>query len=258
MKSRRNILRIDEEKCNGCGLCTTACAEQAIAIVDGKARLVSDVYCDGLGACLGHCPQGAITIEERDADAFDEEKVKQHMAKPHPPAPTPAVAPSCPSASPRAGGCPGSRLRTFTPPPAKDAPAAHAAATPSALAHWPIQLRLVPPSAPFLRGADLLLAGDCVPFAYADFHQRLLAGHALLIGCPKLDDAASYVDKLAQILQAADLKSISVAIMEVPCCSGLLRIAEMAMQRAGITVPLRTVTVGLDGTVLDDSGAPQR
>lgn len=251
MKNRRKIVLIDEEKCNGCGLCATACAEQAIAIVDGKARLISEIYCDGLGACLGHCPQDAITIEERNADAFDEAKVQQHLTKPHVAAPAAVV--SCPSASPHAGGCPGSRLRTFAPA-AKDAPVADAATTPSALTHWPVQLRLVPPSAPFLRGADLLLAGDCVPFAYADFHKRLLAGHALLVGCPKLDDASLYVDKLAQILQVADLKSLSVAVMEVPCCSGLLRIAEMAMQRAGITVPLRTITVGIDGTLLNDSG----
>jgi len=245
MKITRKIVRIDEEKCNGCGRCASACAEQAIVLVNGKARLVSEICCDGLGACLGHCPQDAITIEEREAEVFDDNEVRQRLARPPSPVPSASV---CRVSSPAAGGCPGSRVGILNA--ALTVGSTDSGnGTASALGHWPVQLRLVPPGAAFLRGADVLLAGDCVPFAYADFHRRLLAGHAVLIGCPKLDDTAFYVDKLAQILRAANIRSLSVAVMEVPCCSGLLRIAQMAMQRAGVSVPLRAITVTISGTI---------
>jgi len=236
----RNIVKIDEGKCTGCGLCATACAEGAIRIINGKARLVSDSYCDGLGACLGHCPEGAITIEQREAAQFDEEAVKEHQAQP--PHPSPLFV--CPGLAAR-------QLRNHDP---SDSKAAEA--IPSQLSHWPVQLKLVAPTAPYFAHADLLLVADCVPFAMGDFHQRFLKGRSIAVGCPKLDDAAFYIEKLTQILQANDLRGLTVVHMEVPCCSGLTRVAREAIARSGRKMTFRDVTVSLRGSVLRSESIP--
>jgi Pyruvate/2-oxoacid:ferredoxin oxidoreductase delta subunit len=267
----RKIVLIDEAKCDGCGDCISSCAEGAIALVDGKARLVSDVYCDGLGACLADCPQGAITVVERDAAAFDEAAVAGHLARlgrPTPPAPGPSgghghlraappvpAAPHAPAHAP-GGGCPGSAARELKRPGltvVRDGPGPALPTTPrqggSTLSHWPVQLKLVSPQAPWLQGADLLLAADCVPFAYAAFHADFLAGRKLLIGCPKLDDNQAYAAKLADLCQRNDLRSITVVRMEVPCCGGIAWAAREGVARSGKAVPIHDVVIGVDGAV---------
>lgn len=231
----RKIVKIDEEKCNGCGACVPACAEGAIAIVDGKARLVSEKYCDGLGACLGECPLGAITIEERESEEFSEEAVRRHLLAKE--SPTDAVPGACPSAAVASFG------RTADAP-GQVSPSYSAG---SALAHWPVQLALVPPTAPFLEGADLLLTADCVPFAYPNFHSDLLRGHALLVACPKLDDFRSHHARLTGILRCSSVRSLTVVHMEVPCCFGLVQMARQAVGASGKEIPLREVTVGVGG-----------
>jgi NAD-dependent dihydropyrimidine dehydrogenase PreA subunit len=240
--SVRNIVNIDEDKCNGCGLCVTACAEGAIQLVGGKARLVSEIYCDGLGACLGHCPQGAITIEQRESAEFDEHAVKEHLARQQKPA-APAAA--------EGFVCPGMRQQSLRKPAASAAvaPATSGPAT-SELTHWPVQLKLISPAAKCLQGADLLLVADCVPFALGDFHARFLRDHSLVIGCPKLDDSEFYSDKLADILMTAHPKSLAVIHMEVPCCSGLTRIAQRAIGQSGVSMAFEDVTISLQGEVL--------
>jgi len=234
---RRKIIRIDEEKCTGCGQCVTACAEGAIAIVDGKARLVSETYCDGLGNCLGTCPEDAITIEEREAEAFDEKAVEAHLAKE--------------SSSKKSFTCPGSMVRELKRETGSDR-AETREPTASELSQWPVQMALVPPSAPYFRNADLLLVADCVPFAYADFHGKFLRGRPVAVGCPKLDDGETYVEKLAEIVGQAAIKSITVARMEVPCCGGLTMIADKAVERSGRDVPVKTVVVGIEGGILTE------
>jgi NAD-dependent dihydropyrimidine dehydrogenase PreA subunit len=256
----RKIVRIDEDKCNGCGLCVPSCAEGAIRIVDGKARLVADNLCDGLGACLSDCPQDAITIEEREADEFDEAAVDEYLresgqpaaAHPRPASPAPAQhGGGCPSAQVRSfaplagGGCPSVRVVSSDHPVEERRPTSGPA--PSRLTQWPIQLHLVPPTAPFLRGADVLLAADCAPFAYADFHEELLRGKALLIACPKLDDTGPYLDKLTAMIQHSAINSLTVVYMEVPCCSGLIHLARQAVARSGRDIPLETVCIGIRG-----------
>lgn len=234
--ARRNIVRIDEGKCTGCGLCATACAEGAIKIINGKARLVSDSYCDGLGACLGHCPEGAITIEQREAAEFDEEAAKAHLGHQGKAQAEPLFV------------CPGMAMQQLTrnePPERNDA-----AETPSHLGQWPVQLKLVSPTAPYFADADLLLVADCVPFAMGDFHRRLLQGRSIAVGCPKLDDVRFYVEKLAQILLANDLHSLTVVHMEVPCCSGLTRVAREAIVLSGKPMCFEDVTVSLRGSVI--------
>ena len=234
----RDIVRIDEEKCNGCGLCVPACAEGAIKIIDGKAKLIADNLCDGLGACLGHCPQDAIIVEKRNAAAFDEAAVEAHLGGP---APAAADHPG----HPPAGGCPSAQVRHLAPSAA--AGSSEAAPRRSELRQWPVQMHLVPPSAPFLQDADLVLAADCAPFAYADFHRDLLQGKALLIGCPKLDDGQAYLDKLTAILRQNRVRSLTVVHMEVPCCSGLIAIARRALEASGAATPLATVKVTIGG-----------
>jgi NAD-dependent dihydropyrimidine dehydrogenase PreA subunit len=231
---KRNIIHIDEDKCNGCGLCVPACAEGAIQIIDGKARLAADNLCDGLGACLGHCPQDAIHVEEREADEFDEAAVEKNIAK------TVDAKPAHGH-----GGCPSARLMSFEKP--QSAPVAANAPQASAIGNWPVQLKLIPVSAPFLKGADLLLAADCAPFAYADFHRDLLTGKVLLIGCPKLDDVEEYKQKLTAILAQNDVKSLTVAYMEVPCCTGLVALAKQALAASGADIELQTVCIGIRG-----------
>jgi len=249
----RKVVKINEDKCNGCGLCVPACAEGAIQIIDGKARLVADNLCDGLGACLGDCPQDAITIEEREADEFDEVVVAERLGEGggHTP-PAPAHL---------GGGCPSAQVRSFAPPTGGGCPSAQplqidrpeqadgtvAGPAPSRLAQWPIQLHLVPLTAPFLHGADVLLAADCAPFAYADFHEDLLKGKALLIACPKLDHTAPYLDKLVAMIEQSQIRSLTVVHMEVPCCSGLVHLARQAVARSGRELPLETVCIGIRG-----------
>jgi Pyruvate/2-oxoacid:ferredoxin oxidoreductase delta subunit len=240
----RKIVKIDEEKCNGCGQCVNACAEGAIAIVNGKAKLVSEMYCDGLGACLGHCPQDAITIESREATEFSEEAVTKHLQK--------SAKAQHSLLTPAHGGfvCPGTmtkKLREQKSPSAADAPAA---AIDSQLTHWPIQLKLISPNAPYLKNADLLLAGDCVPFAMANFHGELLKGRCVLVGCPKLDDAQFYIEKFAQILKANNPKSLIIVHMEVPCCFGLKRIAQEAMKLSGVYLDVKDITISLTGEII--------
>jgi NAD-dependent dihydropyrimidine dehydrogenase PreA subunit len=257
----REIVKIDEDKCDGCGLCVPACAEGAIKIVDGKARLLADNLCDGLGACLGHCPQDAILIEKRPAEEFDEGAVEQHLK-------TQGGTPSnghghghghghgshsgggCPSAKvmdfTSGGGCPSSRVMSSAP---VKASVAEAGSRQSQLRQWPVQLHLVPPTAPFLKGADVLLAADCVPFAYADFHKDFLKDKALLIACPKLDNTEPYLAKLTTMIQQSDIKSLTVLHMEVPCCTGLIHIARQAVEASGKEVRFESVRIGLQGDV---------
>ena len=232
----RNIVKIDEEKCNGCGLCVNACAEGAIKIIDGKARLVSEIYCDGLGACLGHCPQDAITIEKRDAEDFDEEATKTYLAKEK-------------NAQFQTDfTCPGVAVKQLRKKAAPDG-ILPAPAMPSQLGQWPVQLKLVSPHAPYFADADLLLVADCVPFAMGDFHNRFLRDHGIAVGCPKLDDAQFYIEKLAAILQANKLNSLTVIHMEVPCCSSLTHIARQAIAKNNVEMTFEDVTINLHGNI---------
>jgi len=271
-KNTRSVIRIDDGKCDGCGLCADACAEGAIAIVDGKAKLVSEAYCDGLGACLGECPQGAITIEQREAPGYDEAATRAHLsatgrdpdsahrlAKPHAAEPAPRPAASCPPphvGHDHGGGCPGSRMRVLRPRPAVSGDSA--GRVDSRLAQWPVQLSLVPANAPYFRGADLLVTADCVPFAYAEFHRDFLDGKALVVGCPKLDDVDYYRDKLTQIFRTSGVRSATVLLMEVPCCSGLLRATLDAVAASGRALPVTAVTIGVGGEVLGRESFPAR
>lgn len=230
-KIKRNIVHIDEEKCDGCGLCVPACVEGAIQIIDGKARLISEKYCDGLGACLGECPKGAITVEEKEVEPFNEEAAKEHMEKVEYKEPLPC-------------GCPGTMVQSFE---SRGKEAIKMARTPSELTSWPVQLMLVPPHAPFLKHANLLISADCVPFAYADFHQDLLKDRVLIICCPKLDDAELYQAKLTEIFKLNIPKSVMVAHMEVPCCFGLVDIVKKAIEASKEDIPFSEVTLGIKG-----------
>lgn len=226
----RNIVKIDKNKCNGCGECVTACAEGAIEIINGKAELVSETYCDGLGACLGHCPQDAITIEKRNADEFNEEAVETYLKEKK----------QCISFE-----CPGMAAKTLGDRPEPDPQSTDAS---SQLSHWPVQLKLVSPQAAYFKDADLLLAADCVPFAMGNFHSKFLKGKSVVIGCPKLDDAEFYIEKLAEILKTNNIKSLTVVHMEVPCC-GFTPIAEKAIALAKSTLSFKDVTIALDGSI---------
>jgi NAD-dependent dihydropyrimidine dehydrogenase PreA subunit len=250
----REVIEIDEELCDGCGDCVTACAEGAIAIVDGKAKLISDVYCDGLGACLGHCPQGALKVIEREADAFDEKAVEDHLQRLREGKPSMSPRPELSVVSQPAmmggGGCPGSRAQMHQP---MAAPETVGTGVPSQLRHWPVQLHLVPPTAPFYQGQDVLLAADCVAFAVGDFHQRFLAGSSLAIACPKLDSNQEiYLQKLAAMIDIAEIRSLKVMVMEVPCCGGLVRLAEEAVRRANRDIAVECIVVGTQGHVLGE------
>jgi Pyruvate/2-oxoacid:ferredoxin oxidoreductase delta subunit len=245
-KTMRKIVKIDEDKCNGCGLCVPSCAEGALQIIDGKARLVAEIYCDGLGACLGECPQDAITIEEREAAEYDEVATEEHLTEQHQrhhehhEFHQPIT-----GENNLACGCPGSAMQQFESP-AEDVAATH---QPSRLTQWPIQLTLVPPTAPFLAGADILLTGDCVAYASGGFHQDFLKDHALLVACPKLDDWNAHLAKLTQVLQQSAPKSVTVMRMEVPCCGGLTQMAQQAVQDSGLRVPLAEVVIGIRGDI---------
>ncbi|MGE5599703.1 MAG: ATP-binding protein [Bacteroidota bacterium] len=238
---KRKIVTIDEDKCNGCGLCAAACHEGALQMVDGKARLVSESLCDGLGACLPECPAGAIRIEEREAEAFDEGAVKEQTRK--------GGRQVEPLPETLACGCPGTHARTIARP-AETRPAHAAPAPESQLRQWPCQIKLVPVNAPYFEGAHLLVAADCTAYAYADTHREFMRGRITLIGCPKLDQA-DYAEKLAAILTAHDIQSITVLRMEVPCCGGIVESVRRALQTSGKVIPWRVATVGTDGTLLE-------
>lgn len=274
--SIRRIITIDEEKCNGCGLCIPNCPEGALQVIDGKVRLVSDLFCDGLGACIGYCPEGAIAVVEREAVPYDERKVMANIARqgsntirahlehlrshgeqtllsqamgyldengiPLPAEPEPACPPECcgQKAAAAAAAVPSSSAASVPSP------------TKSELANWPVQLHLLSPMAPSFKGKDVLLSADCVAFAVADFHGSLLAGKSLAIACPKLDDGADvYREKITALIDHAQIASLTVAMMEVPCCRGLLKIVQDARARAHRPVPVRAVTIAIkDGSVL--------
>ncbi|WP_300157393.1 4Fe-4S dicluster domain-containing protein [Solidesulfovibrio sp.] len=236
---KRKIIEIDEALCNGCGQCVTGCAEGALEIIDGKAKIVADHFCDGLGACIGHCPTGALQIIEREAPDFDEQAVEARLAATGKPA----------HAASHGGGCPSARAMTLSPCQQANAPASQTAAG-SALSHWPIKLRLVPPTAPFLKGARLLLTSDCVPPAFPAFHTAFLPGRVALLGCPKFDDVGSYVEKLTAILRENDIADVTVLQMEVPCCAGMARIAAAAAAASGKAVPVTRVVIGRQGEIV--------
>lgn len=250
MKIKRKIIEIDEEKCDGCGNCVTACEEGAIQIIDGKAKVINDVFCDGLGACIGDCPLDALTIVEREAEAFDEEAVKVHLETLTVEQPQEPKAAGC--------GCPSSRLQSFAMPEPKletacaaaNKPVTHESAA-SELSQWPIQINLIPPTAPFLKNADLLVAADCVPAAVPNFHQQFLKDKIVMLGCPKLDNAEAYVEKFTAIFQTANIRSVTIAIMEVPCCSGLPMIIRRALELSGRHIPVEEVVVSIrEGKVI--------
>ena len=244
-KITRKIIEIDESKCNGCGQCVSACAEGAIAIRNGKAKLVSDIYCDGLGACLGECPEGAITIRQREAEAFDEAAVHEHLAESGKSELSHQVVHAvCPGAAARSLNL---NLLSTGPKYVASTATGLDSESPSALSHWPVKLRLVPPTAPFFQGAHLLLVADCVPFAYADFHERLLQGRPVVIACPKFDDRQPALEKLTAILVLSSVLSLTVVHMEVPCCTGLVRMAEAAVTASGRDIPLEDVTISVRG-----------
>jgi ferredoxin len=259
----RDIIQIDEAKCNGCGECIPSCAEGALYLEGGKVKLRSDALCDGLGACLGECPQGALRVMKREAPGFDEGAVMAHQLK----RTALAVAPELPAAEAATTGCPGSRPRSFAAAMptlvqmsgrarlsiVADAPPPGPAVVPqggSRLGQWPVQLQLIPAHAPFLRGADLLVTADCVPFAYAGFHGEFLAGRRVLVGCPKLDDVAAYAAKLEDLFRRAGPKSVTVLKMEVPCCAGIAAATRQALKRSGVPSPLEVVTIGIAGTIV--------
>ena len=235
----RKIVKIDEEKCNGCGLCIPNCAEGALQIIDGKAKLVSEKFCDGLGACLGNCPEDAITVIEREAEEFDERAVDiyLHKQKEAQPEPQSVIA-----------GCPSSRAMHFKVPEARTESVSTTPAV-SQLTHWPVQLKLVPINAPYFQDADLLIAADCVPFAYPNFHQDFLKGKAVVVGCPKLDDIQYYKEKLTEIFKTNSIKSVTVPYMEVPCCFGIVKATEDAIAASGKNILLKKVKIGIRGEI---------
>jgi NAD-dependent dihydropyrimidine dehydrogenase PreA subunit len=286
---KRSIITIDESKCTGCGLCIPGCPEGALQVIDGKARLVSDLMCDGLGACLGTCPEGAITIEEREAEPYDERKVMEGIVRQGPgtirahlahlrdhgqteyldqavaylrekgiaaPSATPQAAACAPS-----GGCPGSRSQSFGPRATAPAGAAGQAGSaggpqPSELSHWPVQMHLIAPGAPHFRGSDLVLAADCVAYALGDFHHSYLKGKTLAIACPKLDEQQEvYLEKLKALIDEAKINTLTVMIMQVPCCRGLLALAKAAAAQASRKVPIKVIVVGVKGEVISEEWA---
>lgn len=239
--AKRNIIRIDEEKCDGCGACVIGCAEGALEIIDGKAKLVSDIYCDGLGACIGDCPQGALEVIEREAPDFDEEAVEAHLARLNQSGPVQS------QPEPLACGCPGSMVQELKP----LTPAAPAGGKlPSALSNWPIQLHLVPPEAPFLKNAELLIAADCTGFSLTGLHQDFLRDKALIIACPKLDDTSGYEEKLIEIFRKNNIKDVTVLYMTVPCCYGMVHLVSEAAKKAGGSILLHLVQIDPSGEVV--------
>lgn len=236
----RKMIEIDEELCNGCGQCVPSCAEGAIEIIDNKARLVADKYCDGLGACLGECPEGALKIVEREAEEFDEQAVHEYLEKKEKAASLKDKPLPC--------GCPSTQLRTFHIP--GHFQSAPTSGSDSALMHWPVKIRLIPPSAPFLKGADILVAADCSPVASSHFHRDYLEGKVVMIGCPKFDDLNEYREKFIQIFKNVNIKSITTVSMEVPCCSGLPAVVKEALNETGSSIPLEEIVISIRGELL--------
>lgn len=280
MANVRKVISIDEEKCTGCGECIPNCPEGALQVIDGKARLVSDLFCDGLGACVGHCPTGAMTVEEREAEPYDEARVMQNIVRAGPNTiaahlrhledhgageyynaalayleehdiPVPGIRNSAVDNRPLACGCPGSSVRSISVPDEVE-PATPAGEHPSRLRNWPVQIVLVPAGAPYLKGADLLVAADCVCAASPDFHERFVKGRVLLVGCPKLDDAGFYRQKLAEMFRANAPNSVRVARMTVPCCSSLGRLVRQAIADSGRPIPFAEVIIDIDGRTFTD------
>jgi NAD-dependent dihydropyrimidine dehydrogenase PreA subunit len=255
-KVLRDIIRINEDLCDGCGECISSCAEGALEIVNGKARLKGEILCDGAGACLGHCPTGALTVEKRESEEYDETAVAAGLGtmRHKQPAAVGAVGPRVLPMAAQGGGCPGAALKQWgdrievsSSETSDITPLTAHAYGPSRLRQWPVQLMLFPPTAPYFKNADLLITADCVPFAFPDFHERFLKGKALVVGCPKLDDLQHYFDKLTEIFRVNDLKSVEVLKMEVPCCGGIAQAAVEARQRAGATFPLTVTSLGIRG-----------
>ncbi|MDA8083347.1 MAG: hypothetical protein M0024_06795 [Nitrospiraceae bacterium] len=239
----RNIIEIDEEKCNGCGNCVTDCAEAALQIVNGKAKLVKEIYCDGLGACLGGCPTGALKIVQRDSDPFDEHATEKHMAELKKVKEIPR-------------GCPGTKSMDFSGQHEQDAGGSGVAETKPELTNWPVQLKLIATTAPYLNNADLLLAADCTAFSAINFHGRFIRGKKVIIGCPKLDDSQAYFEKLTEIFRLNEIKSLTVVRMEVPCCGGLSFIAKKAVEASGREIPYNEVVIGIKGEIKSEGMTP--
>lgn len=241
MRVTRKIIEIDEARCNGCGNCVVACAEGAMKIVDGVAKVIADKYCDGLGACIGDCPEDALKIIERKADEFDEDAVETLLKKKEP---------EKKQGETMACGCPSSSMKMFSTGneagPCASANKARVTAS-KGLRHWPVQIRLVPPGAPFLKNAALLIAADCVPVAYPSFHADFLQGNAVMIGCPKFDNPDEYIEKLSRIFKVSRIKSITAVVMEVPCCSGLPMIIKKAFESADVDIPLEEIVISPRG-----------
>ena len=246
MKVKRKIVEIDEKKCTGCGLCATACAEGAIEMRGGKARLTSEVYCDGLGACLGECPEGALTVTERESQEFSPEAVEEHLK--HRNAEVKQVQ------EPMACGCPSQHIQMFAQgqgTPSHKPGDLRVAGMASALTHWPVQIKLVPSKAPFLQGANLLIAADCTPVACPDFHTRLLPGRTVLIGCPKFDNVEEYLQKFVDIFDRASIRSVTVVDMEVPCCSKLPALVRHALELSGKDIPFQELVISVRGEIVN-------
>ena len=249
MKIMRKIIEIDEELCNGCGNCVLSCAEGAIQIIDGKAKVIADKYCDGLGACIGDCPENALTVIEREADDFDEQAVevllKQQAEEKKKEAPETLAC-----------GCSSHTVQTFPTAPKEDScacanqPTAQQTSGESYLGHWPVQIKLVPAGAPFLKDSNLVIAADCVPVAYPNFHADFLKGNTVMIGCPKFDNPEETIDKLAQVFQTSGIKSITAAIMEVPCCSAMPVLIKKALEKADSDIPYKEVIIGYQGKII--------
>lgn len=275
--TKRQIIKIDEDKCTGCGECLPNCPEGALQIIDDKARLISDLFCDGLGACIGHCPEGAITTEEREAEPYDERKVMANIVKQgantikahlkhlqdhnqreylnqamdflkEKGIKAPTEKSQCHN-QPLACGCPGSAVKSFAPKKKAEPESGPSVRVESQLTQWPVQLMLVPTNASFLQDSDLLLAADCTAYAYANLHQDFIKGRSLLVGCPKLDDTDIYVEKLTEIFKHANIKSVTILHMEVPCCLGLIHITKNALHQAGKTIPVKAITISTQGDV---------
>jgi ferredoxin len=246
MKTLRKIIEIDDELCDGCGECIPSCAEGALEIVDGKARIIADKLCDGLGACLGECPTGALKVIERESDEFDEEAVEEHLEKQKKAAHQAQQNMPC--------GCPSTQIQTFVPiesHPETQIPKVIGAEGESALSHWPVKIRLIPPKAPFLKGADLLVLADCVPATFPTMNRDFIKGRVVMMGCPKFDDAQDYIEKFAEIFKIAGIKSITNVFMEVPCCSGLPMIVKKGLEASGRNIPVNDVVISTRGKILE-------
>jgi NAD-dependent dihydropyrimidine dehydrogenase PreA subunit len=248
MKSVRKIIQIDEALCDGCGQCVPDCAEGSLQIIDGKARLVADKFCDGLGACLGSCPSGALQIIDREAEDFDEQAVEAFLAKQKQADPAPTLACGCPSEQMQS-------LRPFTalsPCQAANMPAMQTSHGRSNLSHWPVQIRLIPANAPFLDNCDVLVAADCTALAYAGIQQDFVAGRVVMMGCPKFDDAQLYVERFTEIFRTRTIRSLTILIMEVPCCHAMLAILQQALDGAKAAFSVRQAVVSVRGTIVEE------